>query len=913
MSVFHELHPRLQRAIVSRLGWSSLRPVQELSGQAILADANTVILAPTAGGKTEAAMFPILSRLLTDEPRGLGALYIAPIKALLNNQADRLGLYTEMVGLRRFVWHGDIGGSARQRFLRDPATLLMTTPESLEVMLVSQKVNAEALFADLRFVVIDEIHALAGSDRGTHLMSVLERLAVLSKHDLQRAGLSATVGNPEAILGWLKGSSSHPGQLVKPPVPNQPRELLVVHREALAELARDAARESRGRKSLFFCESRSTTESVAKEMQKVGTEVFVHHSSISKDERAEAEKLFHQGGDACIVCTSTLELGIDIGDLDRVFQAEAPGTVSSFLQRMGRTGRRAGKRANTMFLCQSSEAVLQASALIELAKRGWVEAVEVEDRAWPVMIHQLLAMSLADGGITPEAAWIHFGRVPDFQGIRRPEFDRLLNWMLADGALVLVNGRLALGPKAEKRFGRFNFMDLYAVFSTPALYKVVTVNGRDIGTLSQEFVDRLVSDVSTFLLGGKAWSVFQVNHKDKLVRVTAAPKGREPTWGGVLPQFLGFDLCQQIAASLQGEGEPGYLHPSAAEVLRRWRQDLGEVLSRGGIEADADEVTWWTFAGGRINSTLRYALQAQHTDWKVIPGNFSVRVRAEGVDQRDLRAAIARMRDLEFWEDPGLWRGVLAELPSYRLSKFQPLMPPWVEREVLARFLLDLKGAWGFLSERRRWVAIAAQQALEEALADTEVVAPEPEVAPTPGVTPSIPIVYVEEQAAFEAVCAELAQASVVALDVETTLDKGQSLCLVQLGVPERSVLIDPLAVTDLEPLRAILESPQITKLIHNANFEKRVLGRYGFDIVQVYDTLTVSRQLRGRKIEGGHSLKVVCKRELGIDISKDNQTSDWSRRPLDPGQIDYAALDVELLLRLHEIFSREQPDGLFS
>ncbi|MCA9533905.1 MAG: DEAD/DEAH box helicase, partial [Myxococcales bacterium] len=257
MSVFARFSPRLQEAIVARLGWSSLRPVQELAGEALLAGHNAVILAPTAGGKTEASMFPTLSMMVDDAPVGVGALYIAPIKALLNNQAERLGNYTEMVGLRRFVWHGDTASHPRKAFLKDPAELLMTTPESMEVMLVSPRVDERKVFGDLRIVVIDEVHALAGTDRGAHLMSVLERLARVSRHDVQRVGLSATVGNPSAILEWLKGTSKREGRVVDPPKVPGKRELLVVHRPDLTRLAQDAARKARGQKSLFFCQSRA--------------------------------------------------------------------------------------------------------------------------------------------------------------------------------------------------------------------------------------------------------------------------------------------------------------------------------------------------------------------------------------------------------------------------------------------------------------------------------------------------------------------------------------------------------------------------------------------------------------------------------------------------------------------------------
>ncbi len=699
MSVFSRLAPRLQEAIVARLGWSSLRPVQEQAGEALLAGANAVILAPTAGGKTEASMFPIISQLVESAPDGVGALYIAPIKALLNNQAERLGLYTEMVGLRRFVWHGDTDDSARRKFLKEPAELLMTTPESLEVMLVSQRVDETRLFSDLRIVVIDEVHALAGSDRGAHLMSVLERIARLSRHDVQRVGLSATVGNPDAILGWLQGSSNRSGQVVDPPKPASRRQLLVVHRPELRPLARDAARMAHGQKSLFFCQSRSVTEKVAEIMRRAGTTVFVHHSAVSKEERLLAEETFHRGtadgSGACIVCTSTLELGIDVGDLDRVLQADAPDTVSSFLQRMGRTGRRDGQAANTTFFCESSESVLQATALIELAKQGWVEAVPVQARCWPVLIHQLLTMALAGGGIRQEQAWNQLSIVPDFAGISRAEFDRLIRWLLADGGLREASGQLVIGPKAEKRFGRKNFMVLFAVFTSPVSYTVVTASGQPLGSLQQEFVDRLVDGVSSFLLGGRGWVVHRIQHDDRRVFVDPAPRGKQPTWGGYIPQFLGFEVCQKMREILLASSTFPYLDEQAAAALEEKREAIQPLFQsgRGGIEVKDGELRWWTFAGGKINATLRYGLEAVGGDWKVTTDNFLVKAKGEGITPERFQDAIQQLSQPAIWINDKLWKDVAESLPNYRLSKFQDLMPEWVEQEVVADYLLAVKSA----------------------------------------------------------------------------------------------------------------------------------------------------------------------------------------------------------------------------
>jgi len=369
-SAFARFPPRLQEAIVSRLGWSSLRPVQELASHALLDGKNAVILAPTAGGKTEAAIFPMLATLMKKEPEGVGLIYIAPIKALLNNQAERLATYTEMVGLRRFVWHGDIKDSQKRSFIKEPAQILMTTPESLEVMLLSPKVPHPKLFGDIRALIIDEIHALAGTDRGAHLMSVFERLIRYTKNDVQRIGLSATVGNPTDILHWLQGTSRRDGCVVDPPKVPSKKDLRIYLRDTVGAIAGDASKMAFGRKSLFFCQSRSLTESIAERMRDRGTDVFVHHSSVSFEERAAAEERFHRGTNVSIICTSTLELGIDVGDLDLVFQANAPSTVSSFLQRLGRTGRREGQQANTTFFCENLEVVLFTSRTTSAGDSG---------------------------------------------------------------------------------------------------------------------------------------------------------------------------------------------------------------------------------------------------------------------------------------------------------------------------------------------------------------------------------------------------------------------------------------------------------------------------------------------------------------------------------------------------------------
>jgi ATP-dependent helicase Lhr and Lhr-like helicase len=698
-SAFARFPSRLQQAIVSRLGWSSLRPVQELSSHALLDGKNAIILAPTAGGKTEASIFPVLANLIEQEPKTIGAIYIAPIKALLNNQAERFKTYTEMVGLRRFVWHGDIKASEKKAFIKEPAHILMTTPESLEVMLLSAKVPHTKLFGDLRVVIVDEIHALAGSDRGTHLISVLERLFRCTNNDVQRIGLSATVGNPQDILQWLQGTSQREGCVINPPHIPSKKDLRIYYQETTIAIAQQASHIAQGQKSLFFCQSRSLAEKIAEQMQNKGIDVFVHHSSVSVEERTTAEERFHRGSNTSIICTSTLELGIDVGDLNLVLQANAPSTVSSFLQRLGRTGRREGQTANTTFFCEDTETVFQAIALVELAKKGWVESVPTNNRVWSVLVHQILALTIQFGAISAEQCWQQLSVVSDFSGINYSEFEHLIAHMVEKNFLFLSQGLLSIGDQTEKTFGRRNFMEIYAVFSTPQLYKVSTEAGYVIGSLEQNFVDKLVEEMSSFLLSGKAWIVNYINHQDRTVKVIPAPRGKLPTWGNFMLQLLSFEICQQIKELLIRCDRIPYIDEKSQVFLDEWRRELSPILNRAGlnISIEGDHLLWWTFAGGQINHTLKYGIQVKK-DCKIVVDNFKLKIEGSGLTLQSLQQIIVVLSKKDFWQDASTQSFIKANLPNYRLSKFQSALPENNSLEMIDNHLLDIFETINFLS-----------------------------------------------------------------------------------------------------------------------------------------------------------------------------------------------------------------------
>ena len=262
-----------------------------------------------------------------------------------------------------------------------------------------------------------------------------------------------------------------------------------------------------------------------------------------------------------------------------------------------------------------------------------------------------------------------------------------------------MDGRHHPGLGAERVFGKKNFLELYAVFSSPVLYRVQTAGGRDLGSLEQDFVDRLVEEMSSFLLAGRAWMVERVNNPDRTVLVREAPRGRNPSWGGFIPQMLGFELCQRMKRILIEDKAYPYLDPRSATALSERRENPGELLRRGGLALQLDEgvARWWTFAGGRINHTLKYGLEWRR-GWKVVADNFQLRIEGNGLTHEMVAEVIQEMTREGFWHADATRQALRARLPEYRLSKFQDAMPETMELELIGSWLLDFDGTRSFLS-----------------------------------------------------------------------------------------------------------------------------------------------------------------------------------------------------------------------
>lgn len=690
MSAAELLHPALQHHIVNSLGWRELRPFQSVIIPPILSGKHMLVLAPTAGGKTEAAFFPVLSRMLTEDWSGLSVLYVCPIKALLNNLDTRLQRYADLVGRRSAIWHGDVSASDKKRILKEPPDCLLTTPESIEGMLVSSRVDSTKMFAGVRVVIIDELHAFASDDRGWHLLSLLERLSRLTGGDPQRIGISATVGNPGQLLEWLAGHcAGECGEVQIPMGAAQDAEVSLDFVGTLQNAATVISRLHRGEKRLVFVDSRSKAELLGNFLRERAVETFVSHSSLSPEARRASEEAFSTGRNCVIVATSALELGIDVGDLDRVIQIDAPSTVASFLQRMGRSGRRVDSKRNCLFLATSEQSLVQAAALIELWKTGYVEPVIPPQKPYNVLAQQIMALVLQEGGIGRSEWQRWLGRIPEFRAMTNGEVEAIFTHMICSGILSEVDGRLWFGEGGEKLFGKKSFSEVLSVFTSPPLFAVLA--GREeIGYVDQLSFAQKSGDELVLSLGGRSWRVTSLDWSRRVAYVEPTSDVGRSLWSGA-QRSVGERVSRAIKSFFVDSNCPVEWSRRTQEASRKVREEFSFL--------DADRTTvvdlsdgvfeWWTFAGAHANLTLHYRLSG-----------VGVESRSDALKLRIYWSntwgeLLNVLRTEANWADR-----LPSQVHTTDSGKFDACLPEKLKAEMLVARNLDIVGAEALINER---------------------------------------------------------------------------------------------------------------------------------------------------------------------------------------------------------------------
>ena len=619
MNVFDRYAPFIQDYIY-RSGWAALRGVQNAAGEAIFETRDNVLLtASTASGKTEAAFFPILTLMDEDPPKSVGALYIAPLKALINDQFGRLTELCEEAGIPVTRWHGDVPQSQKRKLLRKPAGILQITPESLESLMINKHMEIPSLFSDLRFIVIDEIHSLLRGDRGMQTFCLIERLCKTAGCSPRRVGLSATIGEPEAAGRFLAAGSGRPtvipgfdgGKEVWrlsmehffKTEPQAGEEETDVPDLPALEPPTDAApkaadpglgyifEHTRGKKCLIFTNSREECEAVCQSLRQYceanhePDRFLIHHGNLSASYRESAAAEMKDDDSLLSVCaTATLELGIDVGKLERAFQIDAPFTVSGFLQRMGRTGRR-GNPSEMWFVMREDHPepramlpdmipwyLIQGIALVQLyIEERFVEPPRTGRLPYSLLYHQTMSTLASCGEMTPGELASRVLPLNCFHRVSQEDYRLLLRHRIQiDHLSRTENGGLIVGLAGERVVNNYKF---YAVFQENVEYSVRS-GSEELGTIVKP---PPVGD--KIAIAGRVWVVEEVDHKRREVYCTLV-KGNIPAYFGDVAGDIHTRVLERMYGVLREEKSYPYLMRHAVCRLREAR----DTFLKAGIE-----------------------------------------------------------------------------------------------------------------------------------------------------------------------------------------------------------------------------------------------------------------------------------------------------------------------------------------
>lgn len=624
------IHPGLQKIIQDK-GWTSgLSPIQKIAIPTILAGTDCIIEAPTAGGKTEAVLFPTLTKAAQNKKSSVQILYLAPLRALLNDIELRADEYSKACGLHCFKWHGDVGQTEKINAFQNPYQVLLTTPESLEAILL-RKAGWQNFFSGLECVIIDEAHNFASGDRGSHLVSLLERLESRIKQSPQRIALTATIGNPYAMLTWLSGQNRKIGKRIHVEIAKEKLKdyKVLFFDPKKCKLDKPETDSSYRRlkylydllhckKSIVFGGSRRNTELIATainqlntyQKRKIPVKVRTHHSAVSKFYREYAESQIKIKNDLessidSIISTSTLELGIDIGELDQIIQFDSLSSSSAFLQRVGRTGRRKNKPQFFRGLCTEEDGFIILVAVVSLGINGISEKIHLPQKAFHILAHQLVCLCLQNYGISPNNAWAILQNTSCFSKIKKNEFLAMIDFMASEKYLRIVDGELVIGEIGEKTFLTSNWRRLFAVFESGPVYEVFE-GKKHVGTLDSAFVEAL--DVPfLFVLGGIEWKADNVKTDSRVVLAKKSNIGNAPKWVTYSGLEVPFETAKKVGELLFSNTDILFLNNEARESFREERvkmKYLGWSNDKWIIESFSKKIVIWTFAGDRINRTF---------------------------------------------------------------------------------------------------------------------------------------------------------------------------------------------------------------------------------------------------------------------------------------------------------------------
>ncbi len=636
-TAFNRLSPNIQKQLY-KMNWTQLRGIQVKAINAVMdGKKNIIISARTAGGKTEAAFLPIISKISDNlEEKGIQALYIGPLKALINDQFRRLEELCELSDIPVHKWHGDVGQEKKKNLIKQPSGILLITPESLESLFINRSSQLNDLFKNLSSIVIDEMHAFMNTERGIHLQSLLSRVLRITKKDVVKIGLSATFGediySPSA---WLTADSPENVEIIKGSDAKNIQLLLKGYLKPLddkeseesegdlftkksQDLAEDIIAKFYGKTALIFADNKTRLEDYADftarllERKKAPNLFRIHHGSLSRIERESTEEALKSNMPAATFCSSTLELGIDVGNVELVGQIGCPWSVSSLAQRIGRSGRRDGTSSTLIAFVEENTPkdksnitanlfpeLLQTIAAFELMLEGWYEPLSSNKMNLSTMMHQIMSVIAEKGGINTKELFNIIIEKGAFRHIDKSVFLDVLKSLGREDIIEQTpEGDLILGLKGEKTV---RFYDFYSAFKVPEEMNVIH-NGRSIGKVS---INAALNVGSFLVLAAKRWEIVEIYPEQKELLV-------EPARGRNLLRYeseLGSDVHENIRHKMKEiliSGHiPAYLDTKAKEMLSEARCLAKELnIADNTFITNGADVILFTWTSSKINTTL---------------------------------------------------------------------------------------------------------------------------------------------------------------------------------------------------------------------------------------------------------------------------------------------------------------------
>ncbi|MCC6864543.1 MAG: DEAD/DEAH box helicase [Ignavibacteria bacterium] len=603
------------RKFIRDKGWEQLRPIQTAAIVKILAsDDNFILASRTASGKTEAAFLPILSKV-DFKQSGVQILYISPLIALINDQFYRIEELCKNLDITVTKWHGEANKTLKDRLIKQPNGIVLITPESLEAMFVNKPFNIKQLFSNLKYIVIDEIHSFIGTDRGIQLKSIISRLQKINSKTFSIVGLSATIGDYNEAKKFT-GNELRTKVLLD----RTAKEINVVFRyfenlksELPLELLKDLYIETKDNKVLIFPNNRGRAEEVAVKLKKISSRVkghsnyFSHHSSVDKEVREYVEYFAknNRRQNFCISCTSTLELGIDIGTVDEVVQIDATHSISSLIQRVGRSGRKEGESSNLYLYATTKWNLLQSIACWLLYTEGFIEPPQKNEKPYDILLHQALSITKGHSGILLTELVKQLKDNAAFNQIEVSEIEQILNHLIEIDLLEKLRSKVIIGIEGEKIV---NSRDFYSVFKTEENFKVVN-SGNTVGEIP--FSPQIIED-ENILLSAKIWKIKFVDHRAKKIEVIPANDGKKPMFFGgsadIHPK-----IREKMFEILFSDVTFDFLDQASSDELETMRKEFS-VFNIKNLKKERPllmtelHAQLFTFTGSRINRTLQLLL-----------------------------------------------------------------------------------------------------------------------------------------------------------------------------------------------------------------------------------------------------------------------------------------------------------------